>query len=217
MHLARLIDETLESKKDKLLGANTYLHICGILNRAFKKTSPFKFRFEKFEDYWRGDYSITGLYDTHKDIKYVIFNFPSTCKYFTLLPSSWSDFKFSISQVCQHESIHENQHKKRGDIFEMEEVIEFRQKEQDCEQDREYLCDSDEIDAYAHDIALEILHYYPRKDPYFVLGNLNLHRKLHSYNYYKKTFNNTDWTPIKTRLYKRIYKWLLITMDKDLF
>jgi hypothetical protein len=208
MNLSKILDNVLENKKHKLIGTHTYFHFCDVLNRSFKKVSFFKFRFEKYEDYWKGDYSISGLYDTHTDTRYIIFNFPSSCKKFKLDNHFWEDFKFYVLQVCQHEAIHEMQHKKRGNVFEYDEVVEFRQKIQEDSNEMEYLMDTDEIDAYAHDIALEIRYFYPRKNPYRVLTNINSHRKLDSYNYYKKTFKDVDWLLVRKRLLKRVYKWL---------
>ena len=55
MYLAPIIDSVLESKKDKLLGKPTYFYITDVLNRAFKKTEPFIFRFELYEEYAKNE------------------------------------------------------------------------------------------------------------------------------------------------------------------
>jgi len=208
MYLAGLIDDVLESKKDKLIGRSTYFYIVDVLNRAFKKAEPFKFKFETFNDYSKEDYSVSGIYDQETDKKYVILNFASTCKTFTLTPEKWKEFKFAVSQVCQHESIHQCQWSMVADpsLKVTTGKLDFRMEQEDDE--KEYLADPDEIDAYGHDIAMEIKFFYPKKDPYKVLQNINRHKKLWSYNYYKKTFQGDDWEHIKRHLYKKTYKWI---------
>ena len=72
----------------------------------------------------------------------------------------------------------------------------------------EYYGDADEIDAYAHDIATEIKRYYPNRNPYEVLKNINKTRKVHSYNYYRRTFSKCEWGGIKKQLLKKIFNWI---------
>lgn len=209
MYLAGLINDVLESKKDKLIGRSSYFYITSVLNRAFSRKEPFKFRYETFEDYSREDYSVSGMYDMDEDVKYIILNFPKSCKTFTLRPEKWKEFKFAVSQVCQHEAIHQCQWSMVSDPSlrdRQKEKLDFRIEQDD--EDMDYLADPDEIDAYAHDIAMEIKFFYPKKDPYKVLQNINKHKKLWSYNYYKKTFKGEDWEEIRHHLFKKTYKWI---------
>lgn len=209
MYLAKDIDAVLESKKDRLIGRSSYFHVCHVLNRSFQKIHPFKFKFETYTEYQKNDYSISGLYDHDTVTKYIIFNFSKSCKFFHLPEKGWKEFKFGVSQVCQHESIHECQWQHRDDSMYERAPLEFRSALPDSkEEEMEYLSDTDEIDAYAHDIAMEIMHYYPKKNPYEVLRNIQKHRKLWSYTYYKKTFKGEDWDYIKHLLYKKTYKWI---------
>lgn len=209
MYLAKTIDEVLESKKDKLIGGSTPFYICGVLNRAFRGIEPFNFRYETYPNYRKENYSVSGIYDQETDKKYIILNFSSASKVFKLTPEKWKEFKFYVSQVCQHETIHQCQWSKVADpsLRLVTEKLDFRQ-EQDVSEDKMYLADPDEIDAYGHDIAMEIRYCYPKKDPYEVLRDINKHRKLWSYNYYKRTFRYNDWSEIKNRLLKKTYKWI---------
>lgn len=208
MYLAGLIDTTLESKKDKLVGRSSHYYIVDVLNRAFRKTEAFKFKFETYSEYGKDDYSVSGIYDSDEDNRYIILNFSSNCKYFTLKPEKWREFKFAVSQVCQHETIHQSQWSFRDASKWEKEPYEFRNKEVSVEEDQIYLSDLDEIDAYAHDIAMEIKFFYPKKDPYKVLKTANRHRKLWSYRYYRDTFKGEDWSEIKHRLLKKTFRWL---------
>lgn len=208
MYLAKEIDEVLESKKSRLLGRPTYFYICDVLTRGFKKIEPYKFRYETYDDFGKDDYSVAGLYDMETDVKYVILNFSKDSKAFYLTDKNWRDFKFSISQVCQHEKIHQCQWQHK-DVSDYEhEPLEFRNKNESKEEEQDYLLDPDEIDAYGHDIAMEIKYFYPKKNPYDVLRSLNRHKKLWSYKYYRETFKGEDWSDIKNSLYKKIYKWM---------
>ena len=207
MYLASVIDQILEDKKSKLIGRPSYFYITNTLNNSFKKTLPFKFRFETFDDYGPDDFSISGLYDMEEDKKYIILNFPSEKKYHRITKDNWKELKFSISQVCQHETIHQLQWQHRkldGEPCELD----FRNLSGSMSEEKEYLADIDEIDAYGHDIAMEIKFCYPKKDPYDILRTIDSRKKLWSYNYYKKVYKGDDWSNIKKRLLKKTYQWM---------
>lgn len=208
MYLAETINKILESKKGKLIGKTPYAYICTILNRAFAKNNLFKFKFETYDNFGRNNYSVSGIYDMDQDEKYIILNFSSDRDTFTIRPNMWEEFKFSISQVCQHESIHQCQWSFRSVSNVYQEKLDFRNVGGLESNDQDYLSDIDEIDAYGHDIAMEIYFYYPKKNPYNVLININRYRKLWSYQYYLTTFDNDEWTEIRNRLLKKVYKWL---------
>ena len=208
MYLAPAIDQVLEGKKSKLLGRLTYYQIAGTLTRGYKKAEiPFKFRFETFDDYGPEDISVSGLYDMVEDIKYVVLNFPKQQKHYSVSNENWRDFKFAVSQVCQHETIHELQWQNRDTGGEPC-TLDFRNLTGSISEDKEYLADIDEIDAYGHDIAMEIKYSYPNKDPYEILKTIDSRRKVWSYIYYKKTFKGDDWSNIKNRLLKKTYQWM---------
>lgn len=209
MYLAPIIDEVLESKKSKLIGRFTYYYVTSVLNRAFKKIEPFKFRYETYEDYGEDDYSVSGLYDMDTDVRYIVLNLPKSCKYLTIDEERWKEFKFAVSQVCQHESIHQCQWSYRSG-YEVEKApLEFRNKNNEPVDELQlYLADLDEIEAYAHDIAMEIKFFYPKNNPYEVLKTAGRRKKLWSYTYYKKTFKGEDWEIIRKLLLKKTYRWL---------
>lgn len=208
MYLANKINEVLESKKSKLIGRPSYFHIVDVLNRGFRKVEPFCFRFETYSDYIKDDYSVSGLYDMEDAKKYVILNFSKHCKTINISDASWPDFKFSISQVCQHELIHQCQWQHRDIADFPHGPLEFRNKNESKEEEQEYLSDLDEIDAYSHDIAMEIRYFYPKKNPHDVLRNLGRYKKIWSYKYYRETFKGEEWSDIRYRLHKKVYKWL---------
>lgn len=208
MYLAETIDEVLESTKSKLVGSPSYSYICYVLNSSFSLKEPFSFRYEVYDDYSVEDYAVSGIYDMATDIKYIILNFSSQQNQFDISDKKWKELKFSISQVCQHESIHQCQWQLRDrDAYEVL-PLEFRSVSGTMEEERQYLAEIDEIEAYAHDIAMEIRFFYPKKNPLKVLSDINRHRKIWSYHYYKKTFKNEEWSEIKHRLLKKTFKWI---------
>ena len=208
MYLASEINEILESKKSKLVGNSSFFYITTILNKAFKDKDPYKFKYETFDDYSKDDFSVSGLYDMDMDKKYVILNFSKNSKTYTIEEKRWEEFKFTISQVCQHESIHQNQWQHREYTSDGPMQLDFRNLTGDISEEKEYLSDVDEIDAYAHDIAMEIKFYYSKKNPYEILKTIDSRKKIWSYTYYKKAFKGDDWSKIKSRLLKKTFQWM---------
>lgn len=207
MYLSQHIDDVLESKKHKLVGTSGYFNFITTLNRAFGE-KDLKFKYECFNDIEKDLYSISGLYDMSKDTRYVILNFSRDSFDFTLDLECWDSFKFFISQVIQHETIHQNQWIQREEVVEPIECDFKAMMSTNKEEEMDYLSEPDEIDAYAHDIAMEIKFFYPKKDPYVVLKNINNLRKIPSFGVYKKTFKGYDWSLIRKHLLLKTYKWI---------
>lgn len=210
MFLASVINETLESKKSKLMGRHPYSRIANTLNRAFAKNKDLKHKFTYFiyRKYKAGHYSVSGLYDMSEDKKYIVLNFSPNSKYFEITERNWNEFKFLVSQVCQHESIHQYQWITREVSKKDMEPIDLRCSCSDSAEEKEYLRDPDEIDAYAHDIAMEIKFYYPKLDSLEVLRKISKYKKIWSFKYYQKTFKRDDWDETRHVLLKKVYKWL---------
>lgn len=206
MFLAPALDEKLESRKYRLLGAPYYETIIRVLRRAVGE-KDLKFRYELFDDFSENEYSVSGLYDMSEDSRYVIFNFSNNANSLTINHNRWNEFKFLISQAIQHETIHQLQWQNR-DCGDEPVKLDFRSLVGNAEDDKEYLSDPDEIDAYGHDIAMEIKYYYPNKNPYRVLSRIQNTRKIPSYKYYKSTFKGCDWTKIHNKLLTKTYKWI---------
>lgn len=207
MYLAPNIDQVLESNKYRFLGKNEYSSIARRLNIAFGHPKDLRFKFEEFDELHANDYTFAGLYDMTTDKRYVILNVSSNAKTLHINRNDYRTFKFLISQAIQHETIHQLQWQYRDEIDDPVK-LDFRNLHGTLSEEREYLSDKDEIDAYAHDIAMEIKFYYPNKNPYDQLNNIDRLRKLPSYNYYKITFKNCRWNRIKKQLLLKTYKWI---------
>lgn len=208
MYLGPVIEETLDWKKEKILGHNTPFYITSVLARAFKKQNiPVTFKYETFEEYSKNEYAIGGLYDSNEDKCYVVLHF-SKYKKFYMSRNKWKKFRFLVSQACQHELVHKYQNRFRQKSQDTEPIDLRSLHQDDLGDEQEYLASMDEIDAYAHDIAMEVCNYYPRLDPYNILSTISRRSRIESYNYYCNTFKHEDWSHIRKLLLKKAYKWL---------
>lgn len=207
MYLSKEIEKRLNDNKSKLTGYITHRALVRRMNSIFKDFGDLKFKVVKYDDLNVDEYLVGGLYDQLLDKKYIIFNVSCYGDEVNVEDWMWSEFKFSVSQTIQHETIHQRQCQHRPYIDEPIK-IDFRVMKGSTEEDREYLADLDEIDAYAHDLAMEIKHYYSHMDPYQVLSTISYKRKLGSYKYYTKTFKGCEWSNIKKRLLLKTYKWI---------
>jgi len=207
MYLAPNIEKVFVENKSKFDGYLTYDTITRRLGKAFDFPKDLKFKIERYGDLKEQEYTVSGLYDMTCDKKYVILNVSKHSNTLNLSGHTYDEFSFLVSQTIQHETIHQNQWQHR-DYIEDVVKLDFRNVYGTLSEEREYLSDVDEIDAYAHDIAMEIRFYYPNKDPYTVLRAISRSRKIPSYNYYKRTFGRCDWSAIKKRLLNKTYKWM---------
>jgi hypothetical protein len=209
---APVLEGILENSRTSLLTATTQHQLTNILNNAF---SGFNVRCRSVKrsiNFHSPDYGIGGFYCWDKD--QVMVEFSISKKDRVMVIDNWDDFKFLFTQVLQHELIHRYQFLQRdkSDIeYEIPTPADYRLFDSiSIEEEREYLTDSDEIDAYAHDIAMEILYYYPHKNPVDVLRRIDKVRKVWTYSYYKKTFRNlpSEWAIVKRKILKKAFLWI---------
>lgn len=207
MILGSEIDELLESKKSKLMGQTKHTRIRNVFSRALS-CHNIKFKLEYNKDFKKRDYAISGVYNTNTDKINVIIHFTPKHELFCINDKMWNEFKFTISQTCQHELIHRYQTISRENVLDGNDPVEIKFASEKLLEEKKYLSDLDEIEAYAHDLAMEIKHYYPKKSPYDVLRNIDRHKKLWSYFYYKRTFQTENWIKIRKRLLKKAFMWI---------
>ena len=121
---------------------------------------------------------------------------------FILNEDEYDDFKFELSATIQHEMIHEYQYSMRGEDYIGELYFagfdEFNPKE-----DIHYYSDKDEIEAYAHDIMLELSRNNFDLDALRKSSTIGLDASKYLYTYYE-VFK--DWNhPVMKRLLKKCY------------
>lgn len=199
------IDFILESNKHKLIGSRKF----STLKRTLKKMM-FEFGVERVTiiDVFESDmFSFGGEYDQQEDVINIEFIVPiDKNDKFSLNENQWSEFKFKFNQNLQHEMIHRVQTFNRNDShWRKFYKIELKGPIHKLEE-RVYLSDIDEVEAFAHDLAMEIEFYYPKTKMDEILRNPSRFRKLTTYKVYKKAFRNTDWSIVRKMLLKKTYK-----------
>jgi hypothetical protein len=140
----------------------------------------------------------------------ITMHFHQNSRSYNFTPSAWVNFKFMLTQVLQHELIHKHQYSHRiGLENSCCLYYDIKGGEKSDKDYMDYLAELDEIEAYAHDIALEIVHHYPRLSPYKVLDTINKRKKIWSWHHYRDTFEySEDWDDVKHRLLKKTYQWI---------
>lgn len=206
MYLDALIDERLEHLKPVLIGKHSYRFIKDQLNQSLS-SEKFKFKIRRHMFMGEKDLAVSGLYDVEKEVKIITLIFSKYYSEFTIERKSWKRFKFAVLQTCQHEAIHQCQWAFRTYDRNVNYTSKYRFNQDNYKQ-KLYLSDPDEIEAYAHDIAMEIKFFYPKRNPYHVLKYANRFVSLWSYRYYRNTFGKKDWKLIQPRLIRKTYKWL---------
>jgi hypothetical protein len=158
--------------------------------------------------------SVGGVYDTQAvrlPIAVEIL-FSSNSDEIKMPMKYWRNFLFNVFETIIHEHIHLCQMSCRsGDEWAQYHPLDDNALMTD---QQSYLSELDEIDAYGHNIALEILYQYPKDDPFKILSDLK-NRGIESYDMYLIDFNGTKWTDIRNDLLRKTYKWLNLILDND--
>jgi hypothetical protein len=217
MYLAPRINRRIAAMRDVLRGSVPLETVLDLVQSALK---PFGIRVYLMPDdtLTRPDFTCGGLYDFQKKRQPIdiVLHFHEGNRCFNFTKKNWTKFSFLLSQVVQHELIHKCQYSHRQEIENGGATLYYDIKagEKSDKEHMDYLAELDEIEAYAHDIALEILHHYPTMDPYAVLSSINRRRRLWSWNYYRDAFKySEDWSDVRHRLLKKTYQWLPIVIE----
>lgn len=156
--------------------------------------------------------TISGSYDSSKKRRPIdiLLHFSEDIEVYNFTPRRWSSFRFLLSSVIQHELIHKQQFQRRPlHCHETCLYYDIKAGEKSDKEYMDYLAELDEIDAYAHDIAMEIKECYPTEDPYEVLATIDQRDALWSWGHYRDTFKDSeDWSAVHNRLLKKTYLWL---------
>lgn len=219
MYLAPRINRRIAALRSELRGSVPLETVLELVQTALK---PFGIRVYCIPDdtLTRPDFICSGTYDFNKKRQPIdiVLHFNQGNRCFNFTTQSWRRFSFLLSQVVQHELIHKCQYSHRQAIENGGSTLYYDIKagEKSDKEHMDYLAEFDEIEAYAHDIALEILHHYPDTDPYDVLRNINRRRRLWSWNFYRAAFKySEDWSDVRHRLLKKTYLWLPIVIGEQ--
>jgi hypothetical protein len=215
MYLAAKINRKLDSMRPRLKGSVPLEVVLEEVETALKPWGANVYLIPDAE-LTRPQFTCSGSYDYTKKKKPIdiVLHFHEGNRCFNFTKRTWREFRFLLSQVLQHELIHKSQYSYRAELNSGGVCLYYDIKggEKSDKEMMDYLAELDEIDAYSHDIAMEILEYYPNIDPYEVLRTINRRKKLWSWNYYKDAFKDSeDWSDVKNRLLKKTYKWIPYT------
>lgn len=213
MYLASKINRKLDGLRDTLTGSVPIEVVWSEVQRALKSFGVVVL-YDPDDRMKSTDFCCSGSYDfsRKKQAIEIVLHFNSKKRNYNFNKKNWSEFKFLLSQVLQHELIHKSQFSFRQEFEDGGTCLYYDIKGSD-KSDKEhmdYLAELDEIDAYAHDIAMEIRHHYPNLDPYKVLSTINQRKKVWSWWYYKDAFKESaeDWSDVRNRLLKKTYLWM---------
>lgn len=156
------------------------------------------------------NYAFSGWFDMDKKTCAVVVNLhvdPSKTE-FKMTPAKYNTFRFLFSQVTQHEFIHKSQYEFRPDQSERSiKIRSVRKLSPQRMQQIQYLSQWCEIDAHAHDIAMEIKQYYPAVDSGHVIARMESYSKLSTYRDYTTAFRGIEWTPLRRALVRKVWRW----------
>jgi hypothetical protein len=120
-------------------------------------------------------------------------------------------FLFSLSQTIQHELIHKIQCESNRQFY-TKEYYYTKGSAKFRFATMSYLATMEEVDAYAHDLAMEIcFHYNGNKG---VLKNPDMYQQLTTWILYRRAFRHARWIDVRTQLLKKTYKWLPTVKEK---
>jgi hypothetical protein len=156
-------------------------------------------------------YGFSGYFDIEKKKNAIVLNInlPPNRNTFKFTRVNYNGLIFMFSQIVQHEFIHESQFAFRPEQAERKVKVLHSNKISKKRLDEiEYLREWCEIEAYAHDIAMEINQYYSHLNPSTVIKHIDTHNKLYSYLVYKRAFKGTDWNRLKKSLLRKIWRWI---------
>lgn len=199
MYLSKKVDRIIDGLRDVFIHGDNCEKTVQKLNKAFKRFNV-KFNFEHVLQS-TNDYSIGAFYDDEVNrIFLTIYLDEELYPNFFVKEKSWDLLKFKLSRTIQHELIHQNQYESRN----------FIENSYDHENEKNYLKNYDEIDAYSHDIAMEIQFFYKNSEKTEIFHKISEKKLLESYQIYKNVFSEENWDKIRKKLLKKTYKWFEI-------
>lgn len=178
--------------------------ICDHLNTMFGGEMNFVVAFNS--DIEIGQLFIGGLYtpEDYKSIEIQLSINPKTV--LVDIPDMWPSLVFLLSQTIKHELIHHYQNFQRDCSFYKQ--YRYYSESYELGDERNYLSSYDEVEAYAHDIALEMIYYYGYNKSIQLLKTPRKIKKSRTLSMYRKAYKNVDWSITKKALLMKIYKWL---------
>lgn len=179
----------------------------GLKNYCKKWKTSVKFLKQKSKAKMWNEYIAVGGEYYERQSTVMIYN--ASFDKFQFTEETWSRFKFKFMQTIMHEFIHFMQYDRR---FEEPCYYHYPHKKtgnKKKDEDREYYCNTDEIQAYAHCIYLDFKNHSPEANVYEILKHSKHHSKSSTLNSIYKTFNHdfNNHSLFLNRLYKEVLRW----------
>ena len=216
MKLAKSINESLDTIADSMIGkANSASHR-KIVQSIFRKYNA-KVLVAVDDNVSEDMIVVTGQYlpwRIRQNIE-IFLTYPVQSKRVQITQKMWKTLKFELSQVLQHELIHRQQcshiqvpkedwEDHACKVYASKASVPAKKMAQ------EYFGSTEEIEAHAHCIMMELEHYAPRTDPYKFLRFPKKVQTRHSPTLkdYLETFDYDMKHPAIRRLFKKIVYWI---------
>jgi hypothetical protein len=124
-------------------------------------------------------------------------------------------FIFLLNQTLQHELVHKYQFQTKGDDRFYTHHFYFHPGKSYSSPTRlEYLAIVEEIDAYAHDLAMEIKYHYPSANVKQLLANIDDYKNLSTWKMYRRAFKRASWNHVRNELLRKTNSWLPYIKEK---
>ena len=122
--------------------------------------------------------------------------------------ASWDKFKYRLLQIQMHELIHFMQYDRRCDIWRNYIVPFKRVKQQKKNDERKYLSEFDEIQAYAHCVYLDFKTFRPNIPVEELLSRAKGYKDSKTLHYFLKTFDYDYKNNVAVpKIMQQVIKW----------
>ena len=180
----------------------------GLANYARKWRTKIEWRNEKSKAKWATNYVAIGGEYSPDDRQITLQIYTKKFNNFPFTDKSWSSFKMRFIQTLMHEIIHFMQYDRRGDEWSNYVVPYKKVGIAKKDEQRAYLSEFDEIQAYAHCVYLDFKMRRPKVDISVLLNRYKTKRDSSTLHYFLKTFDYDLRNNIATRkIIDQIGKW----------
>ena len=216
MYLAHKVNAVLDKIADQMIGSVNSASHCKIVQDAFR---PFGAKVViALDDMVSKDMIIvTGAYAPwrHRQSIEVYLTYKPGSKRIRITKTMWNQLRFDLSQTLQHELVHKMQceHIKIPSEDWEDHACKVYASNANLPAKRnaqKYYGDTEEIDAHAHCIMMELKYFAPRTDPIKLLqrGNRVPKKKSPTLHDYLETYDKDTSHPVIKRLLKKTVYWI---------
>jgi len=180
----------------------------GLANYTRKWRTRIEWRTEKSKAKWAENFVAIGGEYSPDDRQITLQIYTKKFNSFPFTEKSWSSFKMRFIQTLMHEIIHFMQYDRRGDEWSNYVVPYKKVGIAKKDEQRAYLSEFDEIQAYAHCVYLDFKMRRPKVDISILLNRYKTKRDSSTLHYFLKTFDYDLRNNIATRkIIDQIGKW----------